>query len=151
MRKRLGDMNCRNSKRNVWLGGKPVRQGHHRQALKLTALTLMLLGGILFLGVVTGLAKEKKPLSKTVSGVVFDEAENVIQGATIELTDLQSRKVLDIYSQEGGHYQFTDLSFSHDYTIKATYHGLSSEVRQVSSMDMRTRPVMNLTLLKPNK
>jgi hypothetical protein len=111
----------------------------------------MLLGGILFLGVVTGLAKEKKPQSKMVSGVVFDEAENVIQGATVELTDLQSHKVLDIYSQEGGHYQFTDLSFSHDYTVKATYHGLSSEVRHVSSMDLRSRPVLNLTLLKPNK
>ena len=36
----------------------------------------------------------------------MDEAENTIQGATIELTDLQTEKVLDIYSQEAGQYQF---------------------------------------------
>ncbi len=67
----------------------------------------MLLGGVLLLGAAAGLAKDKMPTSRTVSGVVMDEAENSIKGATIELTDLQTRKVLDIYSQEGGQYQFT--------------------------------------------
>ena len=78
----------------------------------------------------------------------MDEAENPIQGATVELTDLQTGKVLDIYSQEGGQYQFTDLRFDHDYTVKATYKGSSSEVRQVSSFDTRSRLVLNLTILK---
>ena len=63
---------------------------------------------------------------------MFDEAENTIQGATIELTDIQTGKVLDIYSQEGGQYQLSDLRFDHDYTVKATYKGLSSEVRRIS-------------------
>ena len=131
--------------------GNPGGGESHRRAPKLTALTLMLLGGVLLLGAVTGLAKEKKPQTKTVSGTVFDEAENTIQGAAVELTDLQTNKVLDIYSQEGGRYQFTGLSFSHDYTIKAMYKNSSSEVRQISSIDMRPRLVLNLTIPKPNK
>jgi hypothetical protein len=109
------------------------------------------LAGILLLGAVTGLAKDKTPQSKTVSGVVTDETDNFIQGATIELKDLQSGKVLDIYSQEGGQYQFTDLRFDHDYTVQATYKDESSEVRQISSIDLRARLVVNLALLKPNK
>ena len=104
---------------------------------------------IVFLGILgsgTVAAKEKKPPSRTVSGVVFDAANNTVDGATVELKDMQSGEVLDIYSQSGGQYQFTDLSFSHDYKIKAMYKGKSSEERQISSIDTRTRPVMNLTL-----
>ena len=147
----LGDMSFRNLTSNASPDGNPVKRESHPRAPKLTALTLMLLGGVLLLGAVTGLAKEKKPQSRTVTGVVVDEADNAIQGATVELKDLQTGKVLDIYSQEGGQYQFTDLRFDHDYTVKATYKGSSSEVRQVSSFDTRTRLVLNLTIPKPNK
>lgn len=130
--------------------GNPVKRESQRPAPELIALTLLLLGGVLLLGAVTGLAKEKKPQSKTVSGVVMDEADNFIQGATVELTDVQTRKVLDIYSQEGGQYQFTNLRLDHDYTVRAMYKNSSSQVRQVSSLDTRTHPVLNLTLYKPN-
>ena len=132
-------------------GREPFQQGFSGNSWKLVAITALLLTGILFASTPEGFAKEKKPDTKTVSGVVFDDAENVVQGAMVELTDLQTKKVLDIYSQEGGQYQFTDLRFDHDYTVKATYKNLSSEARQVSSFDMRSRPVMNLTLLKPHK
>lgn len=144
-------MSFRNLTGSASPNNNPAKQQSDCRAQKLTAFTLLFLGGILLLGTVAGLAKEKKPLTRTVSGTVFDEKENTIQGATVELTDRQSGKVLDIYSQEGGHYQFAELSFSHDYTIKAMYKGMSSEVRQVSSIDIRTRPVMNLTLVKPGK
>jgi hypothetical protein len=117
----------------------------------MTALTLLLLGGILLWGAVTGLAKEKTPQTRTLRGVTMDEANNLIQGAVVELTDLQTKKVVDVYSQEGGQYQFTDLRFDHDYTVQATYKNLSSEVRQVSSLDTRTPLVLNLTLHKPSK
>lgn len=141
-------MNFRHITGSASPAGNPVTRKSHSRASKLTALTLLLLGGFLLLGAVTGLAKEKKPETKTVSGVVLDDADNTIQGATVELTDLQSGKAWDIYSQEGGQYQFTDLRLDHDYTVKAMYKGSSSEVRQVSSLDMRTRPVMNLSIPK---
>jgi hypothetical protein len=147
----LGDMSFCDLKSDASPDGGPMKGESRRRAPKLTAFTLLLLGGVLLWGAVPGLAKEKKPLSKTVSGVVMDEADNFIQGATVELTDLQTQKVLDIYSQEGGQYRFTDLRMDHDYTVKATYKALSSEPRQVSSLDTRTRPVLNLTLHKPNK
>ena len=81
----------------------------------------------------------------------MDEGETFIQGAMVELKDLQTKKVLDIYSQKDGKYQFTDLRFDHDYTVQATFNGLSSELRQVSSIDTRWTLVLNLTLLKPSK
>ena len=123
-------------------------QGAYRRAAAVW-LAALLWAGTLNLSAPQGLAKEKKPPSKTVTGAVLDEAENGIEGATIELTDLQTKKVLAIYSQEGGQYQYTDLMPSHDYTIKATYKGSSSEVRQISSVDIRPRLVLNLTIPTP--
>jgi len=118
---------------------------------KLVALTILLAAGVLLVNTPGAFAKEKKPTTKTVSGVVFDDAENTIDGASVELTDVQTGKVLAIYSQEDGSYAFTNLSFSHDYKVKASYKGSSSEVRNVSSIDMRTRPVLNLTVPKSTK
>lgn len=132
-------------------GGSAVRREAPTRARKLAALTPLFLGGILLLGAVTALAKEKKPQTRTVRGMVADEANNPIQGASIELTDLQTSKVLDIYSQDDGQYQFTDLRFDHDYTVKATYKGSFSEVRQVSPLDIRTPLVLNLVIPKPKK
>ena len=116
---------------------------------KTGALTMLVLAAALALGGPAALAKQKKPYTKTVSGVVMDEADNGITGAMIELADAQSGKVLDIYSQRGGAYQFTDLSFDHDYTLQATFKGSSSELRHVSSIDLRSRLVLNLTIPGP--
>jgi hypothetical protein len=116
-----------------------------------TALTLILLGGVLLLGAVTGLGKDKTPTSRIISGVVTDDADRTIKGATVELTDLQTGKVLDIYSQEGGQYQFSDLRFDHDYTVKAMYRGSSSEVRRISMFETRWTLVLNLTIPQPKK
>ena len=146
-----GDMISRNQK----MGSSPhtpaVGRGSYWRAPGLMALTLTLLGGVLLLGAVTGLGKDKTPTTRTISGIVTDDAENTIQGATVELSDLQTGKVLDIYSQEGGQYQFADLRFDHDYTVKAMYKGAASEVRKISMFETRWTLVLNLTIPPPKK
>jgi hypothetical protein len=98
------------------------------------------------LGAPGALAKEKKVISRTVSGAVLDEADNGIAGATVQLTDLQTGKKVAIYSQEEGQYHFSDLQPRHDYEVQASFHGSSSAVRKVSSADIRNRIVINLTI-----
>ena len=80
------------------------------------------------------------------TGYVVDEANKPLEGASVELTDAQTTKVIAIYSQGDGSYQFTDLSFSHDYKVKASFKGASSEARQISSIDTRPHLVLNLTI-----
>lgn len=141
-------MNSHLSSTGVFLGsehGKHVSCGKVPRMVAITALLLVWAWGLC----ASGLAKERKPVTRTVSGVVLDEAENGIEGATIELTDLQTEKLVAIYSQEGGQYHFSDLLPSHDYKIKATFKGSSSEVRQISSIDTRLRVVINLTIPGP--
>lgn len=96
------------------------------------------------------LAKEKKP-SRVVTGVVSDEAENPIVGATVVLTDLQTGKKHAIYTGEGGAYQFSDLQTTRDYEVQATHQGLASRVRKVSQFDPRNRIVLDLRIPPPKE
>jgi len=94
-------------------------------------------------------AKEKKVVSRTVTGAVLDEADNGIVGATVQLTDIQTGKKYAAYSGQGGEYHFSDLKPTHDYEVQASFRGSSSEVRKVSSVDTRNRIVINLTVPSP--
>ncbi len=130
--------------------GASCRRPSFCRVLIPAALTLMCVSALLFTGTMTGLAKDKTPQTRVVSGQVMDGADNGIVGASVELKDLQTGKVLDIYSQDGGRYQFAGLRFDHDYTVQANYKGLYSESRQVSSLETRTPLVLNLTIAKTN-
>jgi hypothetical protein len=147
----LGDMDCRNQYGIESLGNTMAGRGYQRRGLKPSAPILILTAAVLLLGVVTGTAKDKQPTTRIVSGTVYDEAQNVIVGATIELKDTQTGKVLGIYSQESGEYEYDGLRFDHDYTVKAMYKGSSSEVRRISMFETRWHLVMNLTVPKPTK
>jgi hypothetical protein len=145
-----GDMNLCDIERGAPREISSVRQGSYVQVLRLSAIAFLLLGEML-LPAAPGVSKDRTPKTKTVSGVVFDDAENAVVGAMVELKDLQTGKVLDVYSQQGGKYQYENLRFDHDYTVVATYKGTSSEVRQVSSIDTRWYPVLNLVVPNANK
>jgi hypothetical protein len=94
-------------------------------------------------------AKEKAPTTKTVSGVVMDKAENGISGAQVTLKELRTGKTVAIYADAKGHYRFSDLDPHLDYEIQASFKGVSSETRQVSSFDTRMRLIIYLTIPPP--
>jgi ubiquinone/menaquinone biosynthesis C-methylase UbiE len=91
-------------------------------------------------------AKQKPPTTQTVMGVVTDNGENQISGATVTLKDLQTGKTIAIYTEPDGQYRFSDLDMHHDYEIHAGYQGVDSETRTVSSFDTRPKIVINLTV-----
>ena len=97
------------------------------------------------------LAKEEKKPSRVVTGVVSDEAENPIVGATVVLTDLRTGKKLAIYTGEGGAYQFSDLQTTRDYEVQAAHQGHASQVRKVSQFDPRNRIVLDLRIPPPKE
>jgi hypothetical protein len=94
-------------------------------------------------------AKQKAPTTKTVSGAVTDKAEHGISGATVTLKDLQTGKIVAIFADANGYYRFSDLDPHLDYEIQASFKGVSSETRQVSSFDTRRKLVINLTIPPP--
>lgn len=92
------------------------------------------------------LGKRKPPVSKVVTGQVLDRDENGVEGAVVELTDLQTHRKIAITSENDGRYQFSDLSPAHDYELQAKYKGAASEIKRVTSFDSRLRIVLNLKI-----
>jgi len=113
---------------------------------RVSAWPLALACAVMCLCVPGLLAKEKKPVTKTIAGVVLDAADNPIVGAAVELNDVQAGKKFAKYSQEDGKYQFADLDPMHDYEVQVSFKGMSSEVRKVSAIDDRRIVVVNFTL-----
>lgn len=93
--------------------------------------------------------KKKEKVPRVVTGIVVDGSENPIVGAVVEMTDASTGKKTAMYTQEGGHYQFSDLDQNRDYKIQATYKGDSSKVRTASSFDTRKTIRLNLQIPPP--
>lgn len=93
-------------------------------------------------------AKENKP-TRLVTGIVSDEKDNPIAGATVTLTDLQTGKKSAAYTSAEGKYQFSGLEFTRDYEVQASHQGLSSKVRRVSTVDPRNNITFNLRVPPP--
>jgi len=94
--------------------------------------------------------KQKAPTTKTVTGQILDKSEHGISGAEVTLKDLQTGKVVAIYAEPDGQYQFSDLDPHHDYEVQANFKGAASETRQVTSFDTRWKVVINLTIPPPS-
>ena len=113
-------------------------------ALGVTVVVLLLLTAGL-------LAKEKKKISRVVTGAVLDERDIGIVGAWVVLTDLQTEKKIGTYTQDGGQYKFSNLLATHDYEVQAVFKDLSSEVRRVTIFDNRNTIVLNLRIPPPRE
>ena len=112
-----------------------------------------LAAGVLWLvfAAVPLIAKKSPPPTKTVRGQVLDGSGGGITGAAVEMTDLTTGKKTAIYTQDGGRFLFADLRPTHDYQFQATYQGKQSEIRKVSSLDVRLRMVVNLHIPPPKE
>ena len=119
-----------------------------RRARRIRWLLGCALAGILAAQLSARAAKEERP-TRVVSGVVSDASENPLSGAVVTLTDLQDGKKTATFTGQSGSYQFSDLQITRDYEVQATFKGVSSRVRRVSTIDPRSRIVLNLRIPPP--
>jgi len=98
---------------------------------------------------VPGVSRKERKIPRVVTGVVLDEGDNGIAGASVELKNVQTGKKVAMFTQEDGRYQFSDLRPTEDYEVQASYKGASSEVRKASSLDTRQKIVLNLRISLP--
>jgi len=99
---------------------------------------------------VAGKDKNKEP-TRTLSGVILDEAENPIAGAAVTLKDLSNGKELSLITGEDGRYLFSALKLTRDYEVQATHKGVASRFRRVSIVDPRKRIVFDLQIPPPKE
>ncbi|MCB1019898.1 MAG: carboxypeptidase regulatory-like domain-containing protein [Bryobacterales bacterium] len=82
-------------------------------------------------------AKEKEEPTRTVKGLVTDEAEKPIQQAVVQLKNTRTMDVKSYYTDAQGRFYFAGLDPNIDYEIKAMAKGLREKTRRVSSFDDR--------------
>jgi hypothetical protein len=100
-----------------------------------------------------GLAAKEKHLrpSRLVTGLVSDASDNPISGATVTLNDLETGKKLASYTGDDGRYLFSSLETTREYEVQATFKGVSSRVRKVTTIDPRNKITLNLQIPPPKE
>ncbi|MDZ4802637.1 MAG: carboxypeptidase-like regulatory domain-containing protein [Bryobacteraceae bacterium] len=93
--------------------------------------------------------KEKeKPNERGVVGMVLDSADSPIEGAVVQMKNLQSLEIRSFITRADGRYHFNPISTKIDYELKAVYQGKSSNTRLLSTFDSRKQASMNLKIEK---
>ncbi len=83
---------------------------------------------------------------RVVSGVVLNQSNNPVPGATVFLKNLKTRSIRSFTSIQDGSYQFAQVNMQVDYELWAEKGSKKSAVKTVSTWDTRTKFVAYLKL-----
>ncbi|MCC6537245.1 MAG: carboxypeptidase regulatory-like domain-containing protein [Bryobacterales bacterium] len=95
--------------------------------------------------------REEEENTRALAGVVRNEADQLVEGAVVQLKDTKSLKVRSYITKADGVYKFFGLSINADYEIRAEMKDLASEKRTLSVFDSRKQAVINLKLTPQKK
>ncbi|MFN9460303.1 MAG: carboxypeptidase-like regulatory domain-containing protein [Acidobacteriota bacterium] len=100
----------------------------------------------------SGNKKQDKESANTraVQGSVKTPDENVAEGAVVQIKNTKTMQVRSFITKADGIFTFAGLNAGVDYELKATFRGMESAVRTVSTFDDRKRVIINLRL-EPKK
>ena len=93
-----------------------------------------------------GQGKKKEPTTRSVSGVVTNEAGEPVPGAVVQLKNTKTLQVRSFITKDKGDYYFYELAMDVDYEFRADWNGKSSKTRTLSSFDAHPDVVINLQL-----
>jgi|SRR4051812_22345969 len=116
-------------------------------------LLLTAMAAVLFLGIVGAPAQAQKNKNddrqtRSVQGVVTDDADNALNGAVVQLKDTKTLQIRSFITKENGTYHFHGLNPDLDYELKAEHQGQNSGSKTLSSFDSRKAAVVNLKIGK---
>jgi len=114
--------------------------------LSLVALALGVLLAVLPSMSLAQKKKKKGKPTKSVTGLVTNEAEEGLSGAVVQLKNTRTLQVKSFIADARGSYYFHGLDPSVDYEIKARYNESTSRTRTVSSFDSRDEVIYNFTI-----
>jgi len=80
--------------------------------------------------------KKKDAPTKTVKGIVTDEAE-VALSAVVQLKNMRTLDVKSFHTDDAGNYYFYGLDLNVDYELRAYADGYQAKIRKLSSFDDR--------------
>lgn len=86
--------------------------------------------------------------TRSVQGVVTNDAETPLDGAVVQLKDTKTLQIRSFITKQNGTYHFHSLNPDIDYELRAEHQGTSSNSKTLSSFDARKSAVINLKVGK---
>jgi hypothetical protein len=83
---------------------------------------------------------------RPLSGMVTDKRGNTLPGAAVQLENTNNLVVVSYIVGKDGHYQFNQLHYDVDYTVKAKYRNYWSAQKTLSKFDASKHPVIDLVI-----
>ena len=93
----------------------------------------------------------RDPPTKSVKGLVTDQAERPLPEAVVQLKNTKTLQVKSFIADENGSYYFHGLDPNVDYELKAQHEGFSSRAHTLSSFDDRREVIYNFALEIPKQ
>jgi hypothetical protein len=88
--------------------------------------------------------------TRAVQGSVKTPDDNVAEGAIVQIKNTKTMQIRSFITKADGIFTFTGISTGVDYELKASFKGMESAVRTVSTFDDRKRVIVNLKV-EPKK
>jgi hypothetical protein len=82
--------------------------------------------------------------TRSVQGVVTDNADTPLEGAVVQLKDTKSLQIRSFITKQNGTFHFHSLNPDIDYELRAEHKGANSGSKTLSSFDGRKSAVINL-------
>lgn len=97
--------------------------------------------------------KEKKAEAalRSVQGTVYDDKDQPVVGAVVQLKNLRTLQMRSYISKANGEYHFSSLRMDEDYEVEARNNNLTSGTKKISIFDNRKIVIQNLKADKPEK
>jgi histidinol dehydrogenase len=116
-------------------------------------IVMGLVAAVALAGVVTLPAYGQKKDSnerqtRSVQGVVTDNADTPLEGAVVQLKDTKTLQIRSFITKQNGTFHFHSLNPDIDYELRAEHQGANSGSKTLSSFDSRKSAVMNLKVGK---
>jgi hypothetical protein len=127
------------------------RRGGHSAGVWAYAKYAAILAAIAILFAPTGISQNKKKADqhiRSVQGLVTGPDGQPVEGAVVQLKNTKTLQVRSFITQQGGTYNFQELSTDVDYELRAESHGLSSGTKSLSAFDSRKQATLDLKLKK---
>ena len=90
--------------------------------------------------------KKKSENTRSLEGAVLNPAEDLVEGAVVQLKDSKTLRIRSYVTLEDGKYRFHGLSTETDYEVKATHQGRASKTRRLTVYDSRKKATIDLKL-----
>lgn len=96
-------------------------------------------------------AKKEEATLRILQGTVFDEKDQPVVGAVVQLKNVRTLQMRSYISKENGEYHFSSLKIDDDYEVEARNNAMTSGPKKISIFDNRKIVIQNLKADKPEK